>query len=220
MQALNFETLFGSADEYATSSLDQLFDDMDTALEMTLGSYINVADAYVDFIMSLPIYQPIVNFLEKLCMTICMAMDRAQPRIDAAVEALAESKALKAFGDAVMTVELQRERFILMAVDAFFDSTAWFLLRIDPFVPEAIKTAVLQLAYQFIMMRDELYAFIHVQIDSEIEEADFNQDIPYIKSRLSPAIAFFRAHSSELMLNAAFSVIVGQFWASSPASHW
>ena len=216
----NFETLFGSADEYAANSLDRLFDDMDTALEMTLGSYINVADAYVDFMMSLPIYQPIVNFFDKLCMTICMVMDRVQPRIEAAVDALAESKSFKAFGDAVMTIELQRERFILMAVDAFFDSTAWFLLRIDPFVPEAIKNAVLQLAYQFIQMRDGLYAYIHVQIDSEIEENDFKQDIPYIKSRLAPALALLKAHQSELMLNAAFSLIVGQFWASTPASHW
>ena len=91
MQALNFETLFGSADEFAVSSLDQLFDDMDNALEMTLGSYINVADAYVDFMMSLPIYQPIINFFEKLCMTICMAIDAAQPKIDSFIDSIITS---------------------------------------------------------------------------------------------------------------------------------
>ena len=119
-----------------------------------------------------------------------------------------------------MTVELHRERFILMAIDAFFDATAFWLLRIDPFVPEAIKVAVLKMAYQFIRMRDGLYAYIHIEIDAEIAENDIRQDIPYIKSKFAPALGFLRSHSSELMLNAAFSVIAGQFFASSPASHW
>ena len=122
--------------------------------------------------------------------------------------------------DALLTVELHRERFILMAVDAFFDATAFWLLKIDPFVPQAIKTAVLQAAYQFIVMRDQLYAYIHVEVDAEIAENDIRQDIPYLRSKAAPILGFLRTHSSELMLNAAFSVIAGQFFASSPESHW
>ena len=62
----DFDTLFGQASGKATNSLDDVLSDMDRALEMTLGSYLNVADAYVDFMMSQPFYNTVVNFFEKL----------------------------------------------------------------------------------------------------------------------------------------------------------
>ena len=54
--SVNLDALFGQASGKAAHGLDALFDTMDDALEATLGSYLNVADAYVDFMMSLPFY--------------------------------------------------------------------------------------------------------------------------------------------------------------------
>ena len=170
----DFDTLFGQASGKATNSLDDVLSDMDRALEMTLGSYLNVADAYVDFMMSLPFYNTVVNFFEKLCMTICSIVDRVEPRIDNFLQSVAESRMFKAFADLVMTFELKRERFILSALDAFFDSAAYFLIKIDPFVPESIKAGVSRMAIEFIRMRDQLYNLIHFGLDPEIRETDFN----------------------------------------------
>ena len=136
--SVNLDALFGQASGKAAHGLDALFDTMDDALEATLGSYLNVADAYVDFMMSLPFYQAVVDFFDKLCCMICSQFEKAQPHIDAFAYALQNSRMLKAMADFLMTVEIEKQRFVLMALDAFFDASALFLLNIDPFVPEGM----------------------------------------------------------------------------------
>ena len=199
--------------------LDSLMQDSDTIVEA-------VVIHITEFIIQLPFYDQMVEFFTGVCMQICAMLDIADSYFSILFERFQESKYQDMLMNAtkqIISLELVVAKVETIGYGFLFSELARLLAGlVDHYVPKRYQRQLYRMILRIEDIADGLEKAgegIDIEQESLGASIDLEGAAFWVRKAITCIVSCIKAHSTQILLNAIFSIIAGQIWNTNSSHH-
>ena len=200
--------------------------DTDIVFNAALQAY----DHLAAFVLNLPFYDQMADFFERLCMQICALLRIASSYYSVLLEQFKESgyeekleQSLEQFSKVFISFELMFAKVEIDGYAALLKTLATlFASMVDQIAPMKYRHQLNKIVIDMYNYADEMFkAGDAIEAEEKLygQSIDLSNAGSYIRKAVTCFVDCIKEHSTELLLNGAFSIVAGQLWSEDDNDH-